>query len=262
MRYRIRRCPEHPRTNVAITEQPFPLQVLPARPLCRTNAGARGAAVRLTSSPGPTSPRRCPAPRAPRPAPRAPRPARPSRHGTRRATLQVVAGPVLLFGQLLMALGGEAVLGRPAVLLAGAVLSVASIAVKTVVELDAQERFGCVDAPATGPPRGCGAVRAAPPPLPYKVDTSRPSSRTNRTRLVPPPTLASRRARGAAGTTTTRFRSRTCSCTMCPPASPSARTPPAGSARVGPGARLRTQLQPAPTRRPNPPPARDLLPGG
>jgi len=35
--------------------------------------------------------------------------------------------------------------------------------------------------------RPCHAVRAvpAPPPLPYKVDTSRPSLRTNRTRLVP-----------------------------------------------------------------------------
>ncbi|KAJ1477793.1 hypothetical protein T484DRAFT_1905633, partial [Baffinella frigidus] len=77
---------------------------------------------------------------------------------------EVVAGPVLLLGQLLMALGGEAMLHSVlllgqllmalggeamfhsvAVLLTGAVLSVGSIAVKTVVELDTQKRFGYDD---------------------------------------------------------------------------------------------------------------------
>ena len=54
-----------------------------------------------------------------------------------------------------------------------------------------QTRRGAAGAPPrTARGAGCGAVRLAggapppPPPLPYKVDTSRPSLRTNWTRLV------------------------------------------------------------------------------
>jgi tetratricopeptide (TPR) repeat protein len=144
--------------------------------------------------PAPRLPR--PAPRLPRPAPRLPRPAPRERArgaaGWRgRGALSGAEGVAACAALLLVRRGGD--LGM-ATHLAYRALTI------DPASADGLHAWGAVllalarQAAKVAAARGDVEPRPPPPPLPYKVDTSRPSLRTNWTHLVPSPPARRRRA--------------------------------------------------------------------